>query len=225
MRFIQKNPKSDLRKYYYVILELSLIAALLISIVAMRVDFGSAEKEEVKTFTEQENVKLEEVVKTKQNETPPPPPQPKVPIEVPNDQIVPDQDINIDADLSLDEPLEMPDEPEKASGIVEEEEEENFFIAVEQMPELKGGLKKLQQSLNYPKKAAQAGIEGRVIIQFIVSTKGKVRDAKVIRGIGGGCDEEALRVVKQASFKPGRQRGSLVPVQSSLPITFKLKNR
>ncbi len=72
--------------------------------------------------------------------------------------------------------------------------------------------------------ASKAGIEGKVIIQFIVNEAGKVEDPRVIRGIGGGCDEEALRVVKQAEFQPGRQRGKPVRVQYSLPITFRLQN-
>jgi len=92
------------------------------------------------------------------------------------------------------------------------------------MPELKGGLGALQKQINYPDMARKAGIEGRVIIQFIVNEQGEVEDPRVIRGIGGGCDKEALRVVKQAKFEPGRQRGNPVRVQYSLPITFKLQN-
>ncbi len=72
--------------------------------------------------------------------------------------------------------------------------------------------------------ARKAGIEGRVIIQFIVNEQGSVEDPRVVRGIGGGCDEEALRAVRQAKFKPGRQRGQPVRVQYSLPIVFKLQH-
>jgi protein TonB len=92
------------------------------------------------------------------------------------------------------------------------------------MPKLKGGLASLQKKINYPDMARKAGIEGRVIIQFIVNEQGKVENPRVIRGIGGGADKEALRVVKQAEFEPGRQRGNPVRVQYSLPITFKLQN-
>ena len=66
------------------------------------------------------------------------------------------------------------------------------------------------------------GIEGRVTVQFIVNEKGEPTNPRVIRGIGGGCDEEALRLVKQARFKPGMQRGVPVRVQYSLPIVFRL---
>ncbi|MDX1642615.1 MAG: TonB family protein, partial [Balneolaceae bacterium] len=70
--------------------------------------------------------------------------------------------------------------------------------------------------------ARQKSIEGRVYVQFIVNEQGDVEDAKVIRGIGGGADEEALRVVRQAKFEPGMQRGRPVRVQYSLPIFFRL---
>lgn len=217
MNIDRKKPKSDLRKYYTVFLEIGLVAVLLIFIVAMKVEFIS-DRGDVDLTEEQEVVEMEEIVQTEQQEKPPPPPRPQVPVEVPNDEIVEDQDIDINADMNLDDPLDMPPPPE------EEEEEEDFFVAVEQMPELKGGLGALQQKINYPERARKAGIEGRVVVQFIVTENGKVEDPQVIRGIGGGCDEEALRVVKQAEFEPGQQRGQPVRVQYSLPIIFRLQN-
>ncbi len=217
MRTERKKPKSDLRKYYTVFWELGLVVVLLIFIVAMKVEFIS-DKGNVDLTEEQEVTQMEEVIQTKQEEKPPPPPRPQVPVEVPNDEIIEDQNINLDAEISMDEPLEMPPPPE------EEEDEEDFFVAVEQMPELKGGLAELQKKINYPDMARKAGIDGRVIIQFIVTEDGNVEDPRVIRGIGGGCDKEALRVVKQAQFEPGRQRGKPVRVQYSLPIIFQLQN-
>lgn len=213
----RKKPKADLRNYYTIFLQLGMVVVLLLFITAMKVEFVS-EKQDVDLTQEQEVVEMEEVTQTKQEEKPPPPPRPQVPVEVPNDEIIEDQDIDISADINMDEPLPEPEEP------AEEEEEEDFFVAVENMPELKGGLGELQKNINYPDMARKAGIEGRVIIQFIVNEQGQVEDPKVIRGIGGGCDKEALRVVKQAQFEPGRQRGKPVRVQYSLPITFRLQN-
>ena len=109
------------------------------------------------------------------------------------------------------------DDPEEP-----EEPEDNFFVVVEQMPQLMGGLKNLQEKVRYPQEARRMGIEGRVTVQFIVNEKGEPTNLRVIRGIGGGCDEEALRLVKQARFKPGMQRGVPVRVQYSLPIVFRL---
>ncbi len=101
--------------------------------------------------------------------------------------------------------------------------EDDVFVVVEHMPELKGGLAGLQSDVKYPEAAINAGIEGRVTIQFIVNEQGDVENARVIRGIGGGCDEEALRVVQNAKFTPGVQRGQNVKVQYSLPIVFRLQ--
>jgi len=219
MRSDRKKPKSDLRRYYNVFLEMGLVAVLLIFIVAMKMQFVSKQKK-VDLTQEQEVTKMEDVIQTKQEKKPPPPPRPQAPVEVPNDEIIKDQNININADLNMDEPLKMPPPPEQKK----EDNSENFFVAVEQMPQLKGGLAALQRKINYPEMARKAGIEGRVIIQFIVSEDGTVQNPHVIRGIGGGCDKEALRVVKKAKFKPGRQRGKAVRVQYSLPIVFKLQN-
>lgn len=96
------------------------------------------------------------------------------------------------------------------------------FVIVEQMPELVGGLAAIQQELRYPEIAKNAGIEGRVFVQFVVDERGRVVDPVVVRGIGGGCDEEALRAVRTVTFKPGRQQGEPVRVRMSLPITFRL---
>ena len=100
--------------------------------------------------------------------------------------------------------------------------QDDFFVVVEEMPELIGGLASLQQKIRYPELARRAGIEGRVYVQFVVDENGNVVDPKIIRGIGGGADEEALRVVSQAKFNPGIQRGQPVRVQYSLPISFRL---
>ena len=70
--------------------------------------------------------------------------------------------------------------------------------------------------------AARAGIEGRVTIQFIVNESGDVENPRVISGIGGGCDEEALKVISEAKFEPGIQRGRPARVQYSIPIVFRL---
>ncbi len=96
------------------------------------------------------------------------------------------------------------------------------FVVVEQPPRLIGGLEAIQAQMRYPQAAKDAGIQGRVIVQFVVDENGGVQDARIVRGIGGGADEEALRVVQSARFEPGKQRGEAVKVQMTLPITFKL---
>ncbi len=102
-------------------------------------------------------------------------------------------------------------------------EKDDYFVVVEDMPQLKGGMEGLMNNITYPEQARKAGIEGRVIVQFIVNEQGQVENPQIIKGIGAGADEEALRVVKQAEFTPGEQRGQAVRVQYSLPVVFKLQ--
>ena len=212
----RKNPNADLRKFYTVYLQVGMLITLVIAITVVRVDFRSQGPAEI-AIDEQEIVEMEEIIQTRQIETPPPPPRPPVPVEVPNDEIIEDVDINISADLDIGDQLSMPPPPE-------EEPEEDFFIVVENQPELIGGIGGLQKKIRYPEMARRAGIEGRVYVQFIVNERGEVENPVIIRGIGGGADEEALRVVRDAKFRPGLQRGRPVRVQFSLPIVFKLQN-
>lgn len=213
----RKDSKADLKRSYNIYLEVGLIVALLFIIAAVRINLYSPPPTPP-PIDEQEEVVMEEAIQTKQIETPPPPPRPPVPVEVPNDEIIEDEILDI-AEFDLDRPMDLPPPPPPA-----EDEEEEIFIVVENMPELKGGQAGLQKRVKYPQVAIRAGIEGRVTVQFVVDENGNVQNPRVIRGIGGGCDEEALRVVKTAQFSPGMQRGRPVQVQMSLPILFKLSN-
>ena len=98
----------------------------------------------------------------------------------------------------------------------------DVFIIVEEMPSIVGGLQSIQENLVYPESAMTAGVEGRVIIQFVVDKNGDVQQPVVVRGVESSLDAAALRAVEVAKFEPGRQRGEAVDVKMSLPITFKL---
>jgi protein TonB len=95
----------------------------------------------------------------------------------------------------------------------------------EEMPQFNGDIGAfLQRHLDYPYAAKENNIEGTVIIQFVVNEDGSVTEAKVLKGIGGGCNEEALRVVKSMpKWKPGKQNGRAVKVFYTLPIRFVLE--
>lgn len=156
----------------------------------------------------------------------PPPPKPKVIhptiIEV-EDNIEPD-DIEVDLDI------EMTEEEEIEFLTSEEPEEEiipDVFFVAESMPSYPGGLKAFykfyKKKMRYPAKARSLGIEGRVTLSFIIDTDGSLTDIKVLKGIGAGCDEEAIRVLKKMpKWNPGKQRGKAVKVQMSIPINFQL---
>ena len=217
---LRKQEKVDLRNKYPIYIEIGLIATLALLIVAFRVDWSPANDFEI-VMAEQEQIKMEEIRQTTQIEQPPPPPKPPVPVEVPNDEVLEDDELDLDASLDLDEPIASTPPPPPAPE--EEEAEPEIFVIVEQMPELIGGLAAIQKQIKYPEIAKKAGVEGRVIVQFIVDEQGGVVDPHVVRGIGAGCDEEAVRAVQQAKFEPGKQRGKAVKVKMSLPITFKLR--
>ena len=108
--------------------------------------------------------------------------------------------------------------------VVEEKEQApTYFVAVEEMPEPIGGIKGIQEKIEYPEIAKRAGVEGKVYILAFVDESGNVMKAQVLKGIGAGCDEAALDAVQKTKFKPGKQRGVPVKVQVSIPIIFKLQ--
>jgi len=101
------------------------------------------------------------------------------------------------------------------------------FLIVEQMPQFPGGEKEMMkfiaENLKYPGKAQEAGVSGKVIVNFVVGRDGKITQIKVVRGIGSGCDEEAIRVLqKMPPWTPGQMGGKAVPVYFTFPITFRL---
>lgn len=117
---------------------------------------------------------------------------------------------------------------ESKAGAVEIEGKEVFTI-VEEMPQYPGGdekrLKFLAENIQFPVAASESGIQGTVYVSFIVNTNGKIMDVKILRGIGGGCDEEAMRVVKQMPrWIPGKQNGKYVRVLYNMPIVFRLQD-
>lgn len=175
--------------------------------------------------------------------TPPPPPPPPLkstikftPPEIKPDAEVPDeppptqdklQDIDagkttVEGDPNADVDLSG---LEDGSGDVIGEEQ--VFLAVEQQPEFPGGeaalIAYIAKNTKYPAIARENNIEGRVFISFVVEKDGNISDVKVVRGIGGGCDEEAKRVIKALpKFTPGKQNGRPVRVQFNVPVNFKL---
>jgi|LauGreDrversion4_2_1035121.scaffolds.fasta_scaffold28218_1 TonB family protein len=108
-----------------------------------------------------------------------------------------------------------------------EEKANQIFDAVETPPSLPGGMsgwnKYLSENLKYPTQARRMGIEGHVIVVFVINTDGSIQDVEVFKGIGGGCDEEAVKIVKGApKWNPGMQNGKPVRTRMRLPIRFKL---
>jgi len=119
-------------------------------------------------------------------------------------------------------------ELEQHKVIVGEEVAEKPFEVVEQAPAYPGGveelMKYLSKNIKYPTVAQENGVQGRVIVRFVVSKTGAISDVTVVRGFDAACDKEAVRVVKSMpKWLPGKQDGVAVPVYFTLPVTFKLK--
>ena len=117
---------------------------------------------------------------------------------------------------------------EKKSPNTQRNENEHFFTVVDQMPQFPGGQEMLQrylsENIQYPAKAARLDIQGTVVISFIVEKDGLITNAKIIRGIGGGCDEEALRVIlSMPAWQPALKEGKPMQAIFSLPIKFRLR--
>ena len=108
-----------------------------------------------------------------------------------------------------------------------EVEDDAIFVVAENAPEFPGGSDSLYayiaRNIKYPETAKKEKIEGRVFVTFVIEKDGQVSNAKILRDIGGGCGEEALRVVKNMpKWKPGTQRGNPVRFQFNLPVSFML---
>ena len=133
------------------------------------------------------------------------------------------QEVNVQFNLPIRFMLEGKVEEKKVDAPRE------IFRVVERMPAYEDGqeglLQFLAKNINYPKVAKDNGVEGMVVVQYIIETDGRVSGAKVVKGIGAGCDEEALRVVNLTRWTPGMQNNKVVPVQFNLPIRFKLDDK
>jgi protein TonB len=175
---------------------------------------------------------FEDIIEVPPTEQPPVPQpkivQPKI-IEVPDEEEIM-QEIEIDLDIEMTED-QVIDQPvfEELQMEVQEEHAEEIFTIVEQQPEPVGGFsafyKYVSENLKYPRMARNNLIEGRVYIEFVVEKDGSLTDIKTLKGIGGGCDEEACRIIGGApNWKPGKQRGNPVRVKMVIPILFRLES-
>ena len=112
---------------------------------------------------------------------------------------------------------------------VKDKDSDSIYQIVEEMPQFPGGdqamMDFMAKNVVYPQEAKDKGIAGRVFVSFVVEKDGSVNEVKVLRGIGGGCDDEAVRVVKSMpKWKPGKQKGKPVRVSYMMPINFKLND-
>jgi len=221
----KKSPKANLEDKRVIFTQIGLVLAL--AVVLLAFEWKTYEKQKLDLMTRVVEDVPEEMVQITQQNKPPPPPKPPPQTTVIN---IVEDDVEIEDEIEIDAEADQETEIEEYIPIeIEEEEvmEAEIFTVVEAMPEFQGGdaarIKFLQENIKYPQMAKESGIQGRVYVTFVVEKNGKITDVKVLRGIGGGCDEEAVRVINSMpNWKAGKQRGKPVRVQFNMPIKFTL---
>jgi protein TonB len=233
-----------LRKKYRKYLTISMIIGLVLLSVAVAYPLIDAYINKKKLIKEREKVVGVTLENIKQEEAPPPPPPPPPPealvekVKFTAPVVVEDTTIETGLtsmdDLNKTTTNEVPTEEveveikDEGPKVIETPVQAEIFTVVEEQPGYPGGEESriafLQQNIRYPEEAKELGIQGRVFVTFVVEVDGSITDVRVLRGIGGGCDEEAIRVVRaMPKWVPGKQRGVPVRVQFNLPIKFTLQ--
>jgi protein TonB len=224
---IKKSVKADLERKKPIYLQVGLVLALSLSLFAF--EYKSYDKVEEETATVTQAEVIEEVVmQTKQEvkqETPPPAQAQTTLLTIVDNSVQVTNDIEIDAEDQGEANKEV--YQEVAQETAAEVEEAQVFTVVEEAPGYPGGdearIKYLRENLKYPQLARESNIDGTVFIEFVVERDGSISKPTIKRDIGGGCGEEALRVVKaMPKWTPGKQRSKPVRTQFILPIKFTL---
>ncbi len=225
-----KTEKADLENKRFIFLELGLIGAL--GLVLLAFSWRTYEKAQLEMYQRREIEIPEEKVQITEQKPPEPPavtpPQIVSTINIVENEADVDNEISINAEADEFTEVEEYIPVMPVQGEEEADETQEIFYVVESSPEFPGGdanlYKFLADNLKYPVAAREAGISGRVFLTFVVERNGSITDVRVLRGIGGGCDEEAIRVVESMpKWTPGKQRGVPVRVQFNLPIKFTLQ--
>jgi protein TonB len=220
----KKTEKADLTKKSGFFFSIGLFITM--ALVVSAFEWKEAD-EGVMDLTGKRTDTFEETLEVPPTEQPPPPApviqQPQV-IEVPDEEEIKD-DIKVNLDVEVTEEAKVEQIVVQAEEPKEETDE--IFTVVEESAAPKGGMaafyKYVGEKIKYPAQARRMGIEGRVFVEFVINKDGSLSDVKAIKGIGAGCDEEAVRIIQSApSWNPGKQRGKAVKQRYTLPIIFKL---
>ena len=223
----KKTDRADLEKRRPFLLSLSLTLTMLFIVSAF--EFKSRPHTKVIELA-QNSINFEAVVEVPPTEQPPPPPmvvqQPRI-VEVPNEEEIKDE-IKVQFDIDVtDRTITQEIVMVIPAPVVEEEEPDKIFLVVEQTAAPVGGMAAfyefVSKNIRYPAQARRMNISGKVFVEFVVDKDGTLDQFKVIKGIGAGCDEEALRIMQLAPpWEPGKQRGKPVKQRMVLPLYFKL---
>jgi protein TonB len=221
---LKKNPKADLTRKTTFFFSIGLLVTM--SLVLAAFEWRQYEAK-VADLMERRTDVFEETIEVPPTDIPPPPPpqvQAPVIVEVPDEEEI-EEDIQVNLDIEVSQDTKVEAIEVKVEEVKEETDE--IFTIVEESAAPKGGMgafyKYVQEKMKYPPQARRMGIDGKVFVEFVINKDGSISDVKAVKGIGAGCDEEAVRVVQgAAAWTPGKQRGKPVKQRMVLPITFKL---
>lgn len=228
----KKTKNADLGEKSFLFFNIGLVISLSLAIMAFK--YKVYEDTSAKDLNQNRHT-IEELIEPPVTEQLPPPPTPQIEqpqiVEVPNDQKI-EEDIKINMDIETHLDKVVMEAPVMVAPAVEEEKEDphQIFIVVEETAVPVGGITAFYEyvlgKLKYPAQARRMEIEGKVFVEFVVEKDGSITDVKAIKGIGAGCDEEAVRVVGESpKWKPAKQRGKSVRQRMVLPITFKMSHQ
>lgn len=167
---------------------------------------------------------------TYNQEKPLPPPPPPVAINPEELTIVDNKSMERESDIAASDPTDAPVIIPIPVEVPEETvEEETEFIIVEEMPMFGSGtadlMKYLSANIKYPTVSAEQGVQGKVVVQFVVGIHGEILNPVVVKSVDPYLDKEAIRVIStMPKWKPGKQRGKAVRVKYTVPVVFKLQN-
>lgn len=228
---IKKSPKADLEKDVFLSVLLGLLVSISLVFVSLQWKTASNNGDLVSSNLNIADVDEAMLIQEEQKPEEPEPPKPEqkveeIQAELPEEFKVVDNDKKVQTIkfVSTDEDKPLPPPPPPAPA--EEEEAQQIFEIVEQAPEFPEGdvSKWVGNHMEYPQIAAENGIQGRVIVQFVIERDGSVSQIKVARGVDPSLDKEAMRVVgKMPKWKPGMQRGKPVRFRYTLPVVFRLQ--
>ena len=226
---VKKSPKADLENKKTT--NLLVGAIIILAVLFVGFEWSERDKKVVTDSGIQEVVFEEEIIPITEQEqpkqAPPPPEAPKMEevLEImDNDSQVEESTIQVSDDTQA--AVEVKYTPVEVEE--EEVEEQQIFQVVEEMPEFPGGMgecmKLLGKNIKYPTISQENGVQGRVIVQFVVNRDGSIVDPVVVRGVDPYLDKEALRVISSMpKWKPGKQRGNAVRVKYTVPVMFRLQ--
>ncbi len=221
----KKTEKADLTNKSGLFFNIGLVVSLLIMVMAF--EYSVRDNSTDVDLAKNMNM-VEEIMEVPPTDQPPPPPpkiqQPQI-IEVPDEEEI-KEEIKVEFDVEVTEDTKI-EEITIAPVVEEKEDVDQIFLVVEESASPKGGMaafyKFVSEKMKYPAQARRMGVEGKVFVEFVINRDGSITDVKAIKGIGAGCDEEAVRVVQSAPpWNPGKQRGKPVRQRYVVPIIFKL---